>query len=212
MKSHANVLAAGVACLALGVLPVSAGDIIGKVTYGGHPPPGKSITITRDPDICSREPQVDESLVVGPGKGLANVVVYIQDGPGAPAMPSPTPGPQLDQRSCRFRPHVLIVPAGGTLDVLNNDGVLHNLHTYPKNNPPVNRAQPKYRKVLPLTFEKPDFIRLACDVHPWMSGWLVVAPHAWYALTGIDGTFKIDRVAPGDYTLTYWQEILGRSG
>jgi plastocyanin len=146
---------------------------------------------------------------VAPDKGLANVVVHIQDAPNAPKMPAPASNPQLDQRSCRFHPHVQIVPAGGTLEVLNNDGILHNLHTYPKNNPPVNQAQPKFRKVMPLKFEKPDVIRLSCDVHTWMNGWLVVAGHAWHGLSGPGGSFKIENVAPGTYTLSYWQETLG---
>ena len=209
MKRIVNILAASLACLALGALPVLAGNIAGKVTYGGTPPPQKPLTVTKDKEVCGREAHADESLVVAPDKGIANVVIYIQDAPSAPKMAVPATNPQLDQRSCKFHPHVQIIPAGGTLDVLNNDGILHNLHTYPKNNPPVNQAQPKFKKVMPLKFQKPDTIRIACDVHTWMNGWLVVAPHAWYALSKPDGTFTMGNVAPGTYTLSYWQETLG---
>ncbi len=209
MNRLGNTLILGLVCLALASVPVAAGNIVGKVTYAGTAPPPKAISITKDKEVCSREPHHDESLVVAPDKGLANVVVYIKNAPGAPKMPVPAKAPELDQRSCKFHPHVQIIPAGGTMNVLNNDGILHNIHTYPKNNPPVNKAQPKFKKVMPLSFEKPDNVRMACDVHSWMSGWLIVAPHAWYTLSGADGSFKIGNVAPGTYTLSYWQETLG---
>jgi plastocyanin len=209
MKRIRNTVAFGVACLALATFPGLAGNIVGKVTYGGAPPPQKTITVTKDKEICSKESHMDEALVVAPDKAIANVVVFIKDAPNAPKMAAPTPNPQLDQRSCKFHPHVQIIPAGGTLEVLNNDGILHNIHTYPKHNPPVNQAQPKFKKVMPIKFEQPDTVRLSCDVHTWMNGWLVVAPHAWYTLSKPDGTFKMENVAPGNYTLSYWQETLG---
>ena len=196
-------------CASLAAVPALAGNIVGKVSYAGTAPAPKPIPITKDKDICSREPHVDESLVVAADKGLANVVVYIKDAPSAPKMAIPAKDPELDQRSCKFHPHVQIIPAGGTLQVLNNDGILHNIHTYPKNNPPVNQAQPKFKTKMPLKFDKPDTIKLSCDVHTWMNGWLIVAPHAWYTVSGADGAFKIENVAPGTYTLSYWQETLG---
>jgi plastocyanin len=209
MKRTMSRLAAAAACLLLGALPALAGNIVGKVTYGGAPPPQKPITVTKDKEVCGKENHADESLVVAADKGIANVVVYIKDAPNAPKMALPAKNPELDQRSCKFHPHVQIIPAGATMDVLNNDGILHNLHTYPKNNTPVNQAQPKFKKVMPIKFDKPDTVRLSCDVHTWMNGWLVVAPHAWYTLTGPDGSFKMENVAPGNYTVSYWQETLG---
>jgi plastocyanin len=196
-------------CACLAAVPALAGNVVGKVTYAGPVPTPKPIPITKDKDVCSREPHVDETLVVAADKGMANVVVYIKDAPNAPKMAIPAQDPQLDQRSCKFHPHIQIIPAGGTLDVLNNDGILHNIHTYPKNNPPVNQAQPKFKTKMPIKFDKPDTIRLSCDVHTWMNGWLIVAPNAWYTVSKPDGTFKIENVAPGTYTLSYWQETLG---
>ncbi len=196
-------------CACLAAVPALAGNVVGKVSYAGPAPAPKTVPITKDKEVCSREPHVDESLVVAADKGLANVVVYIKDAPNAPKMAIPAKAPELDQRSCKFHPHVQIIPAGGTLDILNNDGILHNIHTYPKNNPPINQAQPKFKTKMPIKFEKPDTIKLTCDVHTWMNGWLIVAPNAWYTVSGPDGTFKIENVAPGAYTLSYWQETLG---
>ena len=209
MKRIASLVVAGCACAALGMVPARAGSIVGKVTYAGPAPAPKTITVTKDKDVCSREPHPDETLVVAADKGLANVVVYIKDAPAAPKMAIPVKNPELDQRSCKFHPHVQIIPAGSTMDVLNNDGILHNIHTYPKNNTPVNQAQPKFKTRMSLKFDKPDTVKLTCDVHTWMNGWLIVAPHAWYTVSGPDGTFKLDNVAPGTYTLSYWQETLG---
>jgi plastocyanin len=209
MKELGRAIVAGVAAFSLATGSAAAGNILGKVTYAGNAPAPKAISITKDKEACSREPHFDESLIVGSDKSLANVVVSVVDPKGAPKMAMPAKAPQLDQRSCKFHPHVQILPAGGTLEILNNDGILHNIHTYPKNNAPVNKAQPKFKKVMPLSFEKPDVVKLTCDVHTWMSGWLIVAGHAWYGLSGTDGSFKIDNVPPGTYTLSYWHETLG---
>jgi plastocyanin len=196
-------------CASLAAVPALAGNVVGKVTYAGTAPAPKPIPITKDKEVCSREPHVDETLVVAADKGLANVVVYIKDAPNAPKMAVPAKAPELDQKSCKFHPHIQIIAAGSTLDVLNNDGILHNIHTYPKNNPPINQAQPKFKTKMPIKFDKPDTIRLSCDVHTWMNGWLIVAPNAWYTVSAPDGTFKIENVAPGTYTVSFWQETLG---
>jgi len=209
MKRIGTLGIVALVCASLAAVPTLAGNIVGKVTYAGTAPAPKPIPITKDKEVCSREPHVDESLVVAADKGLANVVVYIKDAPNAPKMAVPAKAPELDQKSCKFHPHIQILPAGGTLEVLNNDGILHNIHTYPKNNPPVNQAQPKFKTKMPIKFEKPDTIRLSCDVHTWMNGWLIVAPNAWYTVSGPDGTFKIENVAPGTYTVSFWQETLG---
>jgi len=209
MKRIGTLGIVALVCASLAAVPTLAGNIVGKVTYAGTAPAPKPIPITKDKEVCSREPHVDESLVVAADKGLANVVVYIKDAPNAPKMAVPAKAPELDQKSCKFHPHIQIIPAGGTLEVLNNDGILHNIHTYPKNNPPINQAQPKFKTKMPIKFEKPDTIRLSCDVHTWMNGWLIVAPNAWYTVSGPDGTFKIENVAPGTYTVSFWQETLG---
>src|SRR5213594_1632905 len=103
-------------CVAMGTIPTLAGNIVGKVTYAGNAPAPKTIAVTKDKEICSREPHQDESLVVAADKGLANVVVYIKDAPQAPKMAIPAKNPELDQRSCKFHPHVQIIPAGSTMD------------------------------------------------------------------------------------------------
>jgi plastocyanin len=98
----------------------------------------------------------------------------------------------------------------GDLDVLNSDGVLHNLHTYSKLNPQINKAQPKFKKEMTVSFEKPEVVKLTCDVHSWMQGWLVVLPSSYFALTDDHGVARIADVPAGRHTVEVWQERLGR--
>ena len=186
-----------------------AGDIVGKVKYAGTAPTPAKIQVTKDQAVCGKAEHIDESLLVGPDKGVKNVVANISD-PKDGKQYTPPQKPSLDQNGCKFVPHVDIVPAGQEIDIINSDGILHNIHTFPKNNPPFNKAQPKFKKVMAAKFDKPDVVQIKCDVHSWMSGWIVVAGHAYYALTDAGGNFKIADVPAGTYTLEYWHEKLGK--
>ena len=197
------------AATALTLGPALAGDIVGKVKYAGTAPAPAKIQVTKDQAVCGKAEHIDETLLVGPDKGVKNVVVNISD-PRDGKKYVPAAKPSLDQNGCKFVPHVDIVPAGQEVTIVNSDGILHNIHTFPKNNTPFNKAQPKFKKEMPATFEKPDIIQIKCDVHSWMAGWIVVAGHAYYALTDASGNFKIDGVPAGTYTLEYWHEKLGK--
>ena len=207
--------APGTLALALAVLtalpsPAAAAGLSGKVTYAGTAPAPKPITVTKDETVCGKTPLVDDSLLVGAGGGVRNVVVRIVDPKDAPPMPASTPNISVDQNGCRFVPRVRIVPAGAPVDIVNSDGILHNIHTWSKENPSFNRAQPKFKKVLTETFQKPEYIRITCDVHSWMSGAVVVAAHAFYALSDESGAWAIPGLPPGTYTVEFWHERLGR--
>jgi plastocyanin len=188
---------------------VLAGEIVGKVKYAGNAPAPAKINITKDQAVCARTPQVDESLVVAADKGVKNVVVNVADPKDGKKM-TVASNPAVDQNGCKFIPRVSIVPAGQMLDILNSDGILHNIHTFPKNNPAINKAQPKFKKVMNEKFDKPDIVQIKCDVHTWMNGWIVVAGHPYYALSDASGAFKIAGVPAGTYTIEYWHEKLGK--
>lgn len=192
-------------CLAGGAF---AGNVVGTVKYGGTAPAPKKIEKTKDTETCGKVMNTAEDLVVGSGGGLKNVVVMVQV-PNAKPMAAPATAATLDQKGCWFQPHIQIIAPGQTVNIVNDDGILHNIHTQSKVNPPFNEAQPKFKKTITKKFEKPEMIKLACDVHNWMNGWLVVAAHPYYALTGADGSFKVPDVPPGTYDVKYWHEKLG---
>lgn len=195
-KSHQNAVAAS-----------SSGTITGRVVFTGDAPAAKKIKVTKDNEKCGAEVNGEE-LVVGPDKGIENAVVSVAGLKGAPPKPS-TPA-TVDQKGCVFRPHVVIVGVGAPLDVLNNDGILHNFHTHGTKNTPMNRAQPAFRKKMTETFNQPETIKVTCDAHPWMSAWVVVTDHAYIDASDNGGNFKIADVPPGNHTIEVWHETLGK--
>jgi plastocyanin len=184
------------------------GAIKGTVRYAGAPVAPKKILVTTDQYVCGREKDAEE-ILLSPDKGIRNVVVWLQNPPAGAKWEAPPSPPQMDQSQCVFVPRVVLVPAGGTVEFLNNDRLLHNLHSRaPTENPAFNRTQPKGRTI-PIVFKKPEIIRVDCDLHPWMRAWVVVAEHPFYAVTGDQGEFSLKNVPAGQYTLQLWQETLG---
>jgi plastocyanin len=189
------------------VRPARAAEIQGRVVVSGEAPAAKKVPITIDQYVCGTE-QMTMDLVVSGAREIRNVVVWLENPPpGAPSAPAAAATP-VDQKDCVFVPRVVIVPAAGTVEFLNSDRLLHNLHSVSRENPSFNRTQPKGRTI-PITFAKPEIVRVDCDLHSWMRGWVVVAAHPFYALTDAQGRFRLDNVPPGSYTLRVWHERLG---
>ena len=122
------------------------GTLSGTVTYDGTPPAAAKIEVTKDPEVCGKESKekVNPVLLVGAGGGIANVVVTVKATKGK-KLEVPATNPVFDQKTCEFHPHVLVFPAGSTIDVINSDGILHNIHTTSTVNPSQNQAQPKFK-------------------------------------------------------------------
>jgi plastocyanin len=135
-------------------------------------------------------------------------VVYVDSIPGK-TFPAPEKHYTEDQKALMFQPHVLAVPVGATVDFLNSDTVAHNvfwpnisgnkkdshnLGTWPKG------------QTRTFKFDKPGVVPLLCNVHPEMSGFIIVSPTPYFAETDAEGNFKIDNVPDGSYTLTAWHE------
>lgn len=183
------------------------GTITGTIKFAGSRPVRKKLRVTKDRDVCEKKQHLSWDLVVGPRKGVTNAVVRLIDVKKGKKWASTKA--TLDQKSCEYTPHVVVVPAGGTLNILNSDGILHNIHTYGKVNATINRAQPKFKKVLPVRFKKPEIVKVTCDAHSWMLGWLVVSNHPYVAVTNDKGEFMLSDVPPGNYQLEVWHETLG---
>jgi len=187
----------------------NGGSVAGTVTYAGAAPAPRKLEVTKDVAVCGKEAHTDESLVVGANKGLQNVVVSLKGVKQGKAMEALGASFVLDQKVCTYRPHVVLVPVKKPLKILNSDGILHNIHTYGKKNPPTNIAQAKFKKEITQTFAQPEVIPVKCDVHGWMSAWIVAVDHPYYAVTDANGKFTLADVPAGTYTVEFWQEKLG---
>jgi plastocyanin len=184
------------------------GTISGFVKYEGFPPVPAPLEVTKDREVCGNGPVFDQSLLVGHDRGVANVVVTLPDiAKGEPLKPGAAV--RFDQKGCQYTPHVVVFPAGSTIEILNSDGILHNIHTESTVNPVIDLAQPGFKKQIHVTIEKPEIIKVTCDVHNWMEGWWYVTANPYYAITDAHGHFEIRDVPPGTYTLRAWQERLG---
>ena len=180
------------------------GTVEVEVKYNG-PAQVETLKVNKDTDQCGKEAKI-EKVVVGGNKGLANAVVSV---PGAKGGAAKAVKGTVDQHGCKFVPHVTAMTPG-ELDLKNSDDILHNIHTYSTANPSINKAQPKFKKVMTEKFEKPEMIKLTCDVHSWMLGWVAVLPNQFFGVTDANGVTKIDNVPPGKYTVEVWHETLGK--
>lgn len=188
------------------LVAASTGSISGRVVLVGDVPSPKKIKVTKDNEKCGSE-ILAEDLVVSLDRGIKNSVVSLL---GVRGTGKAEKNATLDQKGCVFSPHVLVVPTGTPVDLLNNDGVLHNFHTYSTKNPAVNKAQPGFKKKMTETFSHPETIKVTCDAHPWMVGWVVVTDDSYFVTTDGGGAFKLVDVPPGTHTVEVWHETLGK--
>lgn len=209
--NKSGILVAACAAVALGSLMPGAlalaagGTISGTVKYAGTAAAPKKVEVTKDKEVCGLKPHFEEELIVGSDGGIANAVVVLK---GAKGTMKPE-NVKFEQKGCDYTPHVLAFPAGSTVHIMNDDGILHNIHTYSKANPPFNMAQPKFKKEITKTIDKPEVIKVNCDAHGWMHGWWVATDTPYYAVTDDKGNYTIKDVPAGDYTVEVWQEKLG---
>lgn len=186
------------------VSKIETGTIVGEVKFAGVPPVSKRIVVNKDQEACG-EFKDSEELVVGADRGIKWAVVSLNFQP----MEMRWEGTELNQARCQFYPHVRLIPAGSKLKILNPDGVLHNFHSQSAANPSINKAQPKFKKTMEVSFAKPETFRISCDAHGWMKGWIVVMGHPYYAVTDEKGGFKFEDVPVGKQVLKIWHEDLG---
>ena len=185
----------------------NGGMIKGKVIFTGTVPIRKIIP-TKDMEVCGSirdEPQV----LLGPDSGVMSAIVYLKEVPRGKRWDKPKKTPVLNNHNCTFEPHVQVMPAGMDLSIHNSDPVLHNTHGFLIKATVFNVAMPKQGMSVERPIRKPGIIRVECDAHGWMLAWIYAADNPYYAMTGKDGTFTINDVPPGEYTMVVWQEYTG---
>ena len=190
--------------------PATTGEIKGTVRFSGKAPERVKIDMSMDPACSLAGENLSEPFVVSAGK-LANVYVYLKNIAPSKARKS-TPPVLLDQKGCRFQPHVIAVQQGGEVEFRNSDPTMHNVHTLAESagNKTLDISQAPMGQTDTRTFDAPEImLPIRCNNHPWMSAFLNVAPSPYFAVTGTDGSFTIRNVPPGTYTLAAVHEKLG---
>jgi mono/diheme cytochrome c family protein len=186
--------------------------VAGNVLFEGDPPEMRRLPV--DPVCGARATGVphSEEVVVGDAGGLANVFVYVSAGIDED-FPAPSEPEVLDQRGCVYAPHVVGVQTGQYLEFHNSDLTMHNLHTRPRLSRPMNRGQVRGSGPIRTRFVEPEvMIEVTCDVHGWMTAYVGVVDHPYFAVTRSDGTFNFPaRLPPGTYTISAWHERYGTS-
>ncbi len=211
MKSSFSLLAA--VALAGSLQISSAGEVSGKVTLKGTPPPEKPIPLDAACGKSHLEGIKTRHYVVGEGGALANVFVYIKE--GAKASEATGEAPLLDQVGCQYMPYVMGVQTGQKIKIRNSDALMHNIHATPNpssGNKEFNFAQVTKGQVNERAFEKAEvLVRMKCDVHPWMFAYVGVVDHPYFAVTGADGTFKLPSLPAGKYTIEAFHLKAGKA-
>ncbi len=190
-----------------------SGTIVGRVTFTGSAPPSRALRMNADP-YCADANKEDSSepvLVIGPGGALAEAFVHVKSDQLAAAGPAPEQAAVIDQQGCRYRPRVLGVQVDQPLEFRNSDTTLHNVHAVPEQSKGFNIGMPTKGMTAVRKFSTPEvFVRIKCDVHPWMAAYVGVVTHPYFAVTGADGTFRIANVPVGKHTIEAAHPTLGR--
>jgi hypothetical protein len=184
---------------------LAAGSIEGTIKVDGPVLTPPAHAILKDTSVCGSEAP-NEAVVVGKKGGLRNVVVFVKDARFSGTL-APVANAALDQRRCRYFPHVQALTVGTPLALMNNDAILHNVHANDAGMTVFNVAMPIKGQKLPIPMRKPGLMKLQCDAgHTWMNGWIYVFDHPFFAVTDDKGAFAIRGVPPGTYTVELWHE------
>ena len=195
----------------------STGSLTGKIAFDGAAPEMPELpryTETGKPKDAACDTHEKAEYVVVNGGGVKDVVVRLAVGAVARPAASETPPPLvIDQKNCRYSPHVAVAITGQKIAFRNDDDTMHNVHTYRGTETDFNIAQPKGtpEQVKDVTVPAGDVpYKIGCDVHPWMQAFVLVTDHPYVTVTGADGTFKLDNLPYGSYKLEAWHPYLGQ--
>lgn len=197
------------------------GSLVGKFTFNGTAPSLAPLVnegaAVANAEFCSAKDVPNQSLVVGPGGGIANVYIYLDEAPKGFQQSEELEPVVIDQKFCTFKPHGQVLQTGQTLLVKNDDGAPHNTNVGTVRNSNFNPVvSANDREGASHVYEKPEKTpsRVKCEFHAWMSASLLIVDHPFAACSKEDGTFEIKNLPPGKHTFRVWHEsgdILERS-
>lgn len=191
------------------VAVTEGGTIRGKVLYTGALPPARRVIPTKDREACGSALREVQQIRFTPDRSVQDAVVYLKRVERGKAWHRPEKPPAVENLRCEYTPRVQAVPVGTELEILNSDPALHNVHGFLDKKTIFNVVMPKFRRKSQQRLKQPGLVRVECDAHGWMLGWVYVAENPYYAVTSGDGTFTLTDVPPGTYTLVAWQEHTG---
>jgi plastocyanin len=218
---HSHTLLATVASTVLAMVASATGaadwgTLQGRLVVEGSVPEPTVITPNKDVEYCGQHQIVDETLVPGENGGLPNAFVYLYTKRGQtvaihPDLESADETVVLDNKGCRFEPHVLLVRTGQAFEIHNDDpGIGHNTNAQLLANPTFNET---VSNDVPIkkTFEKsePYPANVSCNVHPWMKSHLLIRDNPYMVITGEDGSFEIANIPAGQHEFIFWHESTG---
>lgn len=204
--------AIAVASLWWGAATGSAGELSGRVQLDGPRPEPVEIPVVEKSPTYSVEgcgtSKRSPRLTVSADGGVANAVIWLQASADAQRPPVSA---AMDQQACEFVPHMMLVPRGSTVTIGNSDPILHNLRIFRETQMLMHEWQPPAPQpnAIAWRFDEPGRFLIRCGIHAWMSAWVIVAEHPYYAMSDSDGNFTIPQVPSGTYTLRVWHEALG---
>jgi hypothetical protein len=189
----------------------TAATVMGKVTFEGEAPKMPPLNMSAEPD-CAKlhgSPVLPDIVSVSDGM-LANVFVWVKSGLEGKAFEPSATAVLLDQKGCLYQPHVIGIQANQPLQVTNSDSFTHNVHPLPKTNREWNRSQAAGAAPVDYKFPRQELmIAVKCNIHPWMRSYISVVDHPYFAVSGADGSFTIQGLPPGTYTVEAVHESLG---
>jgi len=198
-----------------GIDAKDSGVVTGVVRFKGTAPAIKPVEEIAGNAFCKQcykdgKLPIHDEIVLGKNGDdvtLGNVLVYVSKGLDGKEFDPPKDPVVLDQVGCMYTPHVVAVMAGQPLEIRNSDATLHNVMATPRENPPFNVGMPGKDDVINKVFKQPELkINLHCFMHPWMSAYVHVLEHPFFAVTGPDGTFTIKGLPPGEYEISVLHE------
>ncbi len=186
----------------------AGGSISGTVKWSGPVPKIPHLPITKDVKICdpAGESTRDlQRLIIGPEGGIANTVVYLTNVTRGKDWDLPPSERTLDQRTCAYIPHILLVPVGGEMQIKSSDPILHTVHMIGAAS--YNLPFPFQDQFISRTMHTPGRIDLKCNAgHVWMNAEALVVPHPYYAVTNTQGSYTLTNILPGNYIVEAWHE------